>query len=306
MVDNTLKCGFVAIVGRPNVGKSTLLNHLLGKKLSITSRKPQTTRDRILGIKTTERLQIIYVDTPGIHQTNQQKALNRHLNKTALSATQDVDLIVWMVEAMSLNEGDKSVFETILKRRAPLFVVVNKVDKVTDKTELLPYLQRLEELVGKAPIFLVSAKQEKGLETFEQAVIEQLPISEYFYYPENSVTDKTERFLAAERIREKLTRLLGQELPYEVAVEIQTFKKQREDLLSIDAIIWVARDGQKGIVVGEGGERLKKVGQQARLELEPLFGIKIFLRLWVKVKRNWADDERALKSLGYRDNDNDE
>lgn len=294
----TQRTGFVAIVGRPNVGKSTLLNRILGQKLSITSRKPQTTRHQILGIKTEGDVQVVYVDTPGIHK-HQEKAINRYMNRAATTAVKDVDLIMMMIDRTRWTDEDDMVLETIKQQRAPVVLVVNKVDFINDKETLLPYLQKLSERHTFDQIVPVSAKTGHNVERLEQLIESYLPESPYFY-PEDQITDRSSRFLAAELVREKIMRQLGEELPYAMTVEIEEFKHDGR-LLEISALIMVERASQKRIVIGEGGSRLKQIGQDARKDMEILFDCKVMLNMWVKVKSNWSDDERALRSLGYDD-----
>ncbi|HBS41523.1 MAG TPA: GTPase Era [Oceanospirillales bacterium] len=290
------RTGFVAIVGRPNVGKSTLMNHILGQKLSITSRKPQTTRHQILGIKTEDDKQIIFVDTPGIHKIS-DKAINRYMNRAATTAVKDVDLIVMMVDRMRWTDEDEMVLQTIKQQRAPVILVVNKIDFIKEKEELLPYLQQLSEKHHFDQIIPLSAKTGSNLERLEQLIDSYLPESPYFY-PEDQITDRSSRFLAAELVREKIMRQLGDELPYSMTVEIEEFSHDGR-LIEISALILVERSSQKRIVIGEKGTRLKQIGQEARKDMEVMFDCKVMLNLWVKVKSNWSDDERALRSLGY-------
>lgn len=296
--DNAFRSGYVALIGRPNVGKSTLMNHLLGQKLSITSRKPQTTRHRILGIKTTESAQFIFVDTPGIHQGNKQ-ALHRYLNRAALSIIQDVNVIVFLVEALKWGEEDELALAQCEKATCPVILAVNKVDQIKDKDRLLPFIQEVSRRFAFAGVVPISAKQGTQLQELEHRIAEHLPVSEPLF-PEDQITDRSVRFLAAEIIREKLVRLLGDELPYATSVEIEKFDESAE-LVKIYAVIWVERDNQKAIVIGKNGAKLKRIGQEARIDLETLLETKVYLKTWVKVKRGWADDERALHQLGYRD-----
>jgi len=291
-------CGYIAIVGRPNVGKSTLLNKLLGQKISITAHKPQTTRHRILGIKTDEHAQIIYVDTPGIHG-NAKVALNRYMNRTATSSFNDVDAILFVVEASSWTEQDEFVLKKLSAVEAPVILVLNKLDTLKEKEKLLPQLEMLSNKMKFAQLIPVSARSGEGVEELENLVVALLPASDA-YFPEDQITDRSERFLAAEFIREKLMRSLGDEVPYGLTVEIERFEA-RDKLTTIHAIIWVARPGHKGIVIGKGGNLLKRIGEQARKDMEQVLDCKVFLQLWVKVKEGWADDERALRSLGYTD-----
>lgn len=298
MPDTPSYCGYVAIVGRPNVGKSTLLNHLMGFKLSITSRKPQTTRHNVLGILTEDQYQMIFVDTPGIH-SQQDKALNRYMNKAAGSAIRDVDVIVFVVDRQKWSDADQLVADRVFQQKIPVIIAVNKVDQVDKKDQLLPYLAQLSARFPDAEILPMAALHGQNLERLTSLIKERLPQAGFFY-PEDQVTDRSQRFIAAELIREKITRQLGEELPYEITVEIEEWR-QEEKVLHISALILVERDGQKKIIIGDGGQRLKKIGQQARKDMETLFETKVMLNLWVKVKAGWSDDERALKSLGYND-----
>ena len=292
------RCGYISIVGRPNVGKSTLLNHILQQKISITSRKPQTTRHNIIGIKTIEDAQFIYVDTPGLHKGG-ERAMNRYLNRAAATAMLDVDAIVFVIEALKWTDEDQQVLEKVRRCGTPVILAVNKVDQIKDKESLLPFLAGISEKMDFAEVIPLSALRGKNLEILEQTVKKYLPESTPFY-AEDQVTDRSERFLAAEIIREKLTRRLGQELPYGISVEVEQFSEEA-GLYRIHAVIWVERKGQKAIVIGKSGAMLKSIGKDARLDMEKLFDSKVFLELWVKVKEGWSDDERALRSLGYTD-----
>lgn len=300
MSDSPFRCGFVAIVGRPNVGKSTLMNAILGQKISITSHKPQTTRHRILGIKTTDAFQAVYVDTPGLH-ANARKAVNRYMNRAAASAIGDVDVVLFVVEAGRWTEEDDNVLEHVKRHAGPVALVINKIDELADKGELLSLLQDLAQRTGIDDVIPVSARHRNNVERVEAVVLSHLAEGDPIF-PEDQITDRSSRFLAAELVREKLMRNLGQELPYALTVETEQFKEET-DRLYIGALIWVERDSQKGIVIGKGGAMLKKVGQQARADMEKLFGQKVFLELWVKVKSGWSDDERLLRNLGYRDDE---
>ncbi|CDM41458.1 GTPase Era [Pseudomonas oleovorans] len=292
------RCGYVAIVGRPNVGKSTLLNHILGQKLAITSRKPQTTRHNMLGIKTEGNVQAVYVDTPGLHKHN-DKALNRYMNRSASSALKDVDVVVFVVDRTRWTDEDQLVLEKVRHVKCPILLAVNKADRLEDKSELLPHLNWLAEQLPQAEIVPISALQGQNLDTLEKLVGERLPESEHFY-PEDQITDRSSRFLAAELIREKIMRQLGAELPYQITVEIEEFKQEGR-ILHIHGLILVERDGQKKIIIGDKGERIKRIGADARKDMETMFDSKVMLNLWVKVKGGWSDDERALRSLGYLD-----
>ncbi|MBC8520000.1 MAG: GTPase Era [Gammaproteobacteria bacterium] len=292
------KSGVIAIVGRPNVGKSTLMNRILGEKLSITSRKPQTTRHRLLGIKTVGGSQFTYVDTPGIH-SNAETAMNRYLNRAAAGSMDNVDVVVFVVDGGKWSEEDDAVVELLKQQHCPLVAVVNKIDQIGDKEKLLPLIEQLSKKASFDAIVPLSALKGKGVDQLEDRLESLLPEGVHLY-DEDQITDRSERFLVAERIREKLTRQLGQELPYALTVEIEQFKESGK-LTDISAVIWVERSGQKGIVIGKKGARLRTVGKEAREELEELLGRKIFLQLWVKVRAGWSDDDRALHSLGYRE-----
>ncbi|MCG8609543.1 MAG: GTPase Era [Pseudomonadales bacterium] len=292
------RCGFVAIVGRPNVGKSTLLNRILGQKISITSKKPQTTRHQIVGIHTDGPVQTVFVDTPGIHK-EQEKAINRYMNRAASTAAKDVDVIVFLVSGTKWTEEDSMVLETVSKLKVPVILAVNKIDAVQNKGQLLPVLEKHATRMTFSDIIPISAQNGHNVEQLQALIANLLPESIH-YYPEDQITDRTERFLAAELVREKVMRQLGAEVPYSVTVEIEEFKAEG-NLLNVSALILVERDGQKKIVIGQKGEQLKIIGRDARLDMERIFDCKVMLNLWVKVKRGWADDERALRSLGYED-----
>lgn len=288
------KCGYVSIIGRPNVGKSTLLNHLIQQKVCITSRKPQTTRHQQLGIKTTESAQMIFVDTPGIHQAG-KNVLNRYMNQEAKRAIQGVDLLVMVVEAMKWREEDALVLKELAQTEIKVILVVNKIDRVKQKVELLPYLQKVSKEFGFHEIIPVSAKGTDNLDALENVLIQNLPDAD-FVFGEDEVTDKSSRFLVAEIIREKIIRQLGDELPYEMTVEIEKFD-HRGHIVHIEGLILVDRKSQKSIVIGVDGSRMKTIGSDARVDIETLLQCKVMLNLWVKVKAGWADSERALKSL---------
>jgi GTPase len=290
-------CGMIAIVGRPNVGKSTLLNSLLGQKVSITSRKPQTTRHRIMGIDTEEPYQAVYVDTPGLH-IEEKRAINRFMNRAAASSIGDVGLVLFLVEGTKWTDDDQMVLTKIQQNNVPCWLIVNKSDNVKDKETMLPHLRWLGEQHNFDRIMPISAKTGKNVEELRKLVQKQLPESE-FYFPEDYITDRSSRFMAAEIIREKLMRFTGDELPYSVTVEIEQFLQSDNGLLRINGLILVERDSQKSMVIGKNGQRLKTIGAEARKDMEKLFESKVFLELWVKVKSGWADDERALRSLGY-------
>ena len=294
------KCGFVAIIGRPNVGKSTLMNHILGQKISITSRKPQTTRHQVMGIHSEGDLQMIFVDTPGIHSGG-ERAINHYMNKAATTVLHDVDAIIFVVDALKWTEEDQRVLEMVKRQPNPVILVINKVDKIDDKNVLLPHIEALAAKHSFHDVFPVSALRGHNIDTLIKVAGALLP-NNIFFYPEDQLTNRTERFLAAEIVREKITRQLGDEVPYSTAVEIEQFGFE-ERVLHIHALILVERSGQKRIVIGDKGSRLKMIGQSARQDMENLFGAKVMLNLWVKVKGGWADDERALRSLGYDDQD---
>ncbi|GHA89337.1 GTPase Era [Modicisalibacter luteus] len=295
----TQTCGFVAIVGRPNVGKSTLMNRILGQKISITSRRPQTTRHQVMGIKTEGDAQFIYVDTPGMHiqSKDRNKAINRFMNQAATHALRDVDCVVFLVDRTRWTKEDDNVLDKLSHVEAPVILAVNKVDWVENKQELLPWLEQLQAKRTFAAILPISAKHGTNVPELETEVGKYLPESIH-YFPDDQVTDRSQRFLAAELVREKVMRQLGDELPYQMTVEIEEFRDEGR-IIHISALMLVERPGQKKILIGENGERIKKVGREARLDMEKAFGAKVMLNLWVKVKRGWSDDDRALKSLGY-------
>jgi GTP-binding protein Era len=290
------RCGYVALVGRPNVGKSTLMNRILGQKLSIVTAKPQTTRQRIAGIKTMQQGQIIYIDTPGIHLAA-RRALNRYMNRIAHASFHEVDLILFLIEAGRWTKQDEHVARALKSVSAPVLLVVNKIDLVPVKSRLLQFLEKEVKTDRFSEVFLIAAKSGSGVDVLEEKVMQALPFSRPFY-DEDQFTDRSERFLAAELIREQLMLRLHQEIPYSLTVEIEEFKR-KDGLLRIGALIWVERKRQKQIVIGKGGDVLKFVGTQARHALQELFDEKIFVRLWVKVSHDWTDSERALRQLGY-------
>ena len=295
-MDSVFRCGYIALVGRPNVGKSTLLNRILGQKISITSRRPQTTRHRVLGIKTHDSAQLIYVDTPGIHDYS-GRAMNRHMNRTASSALLDVDVVVFLVDGAKWTVDDDLVLAKLGSLDCPVILAVNKIDQLSNRDELLP---RLQELSGKRSfeqVIPISATRGENVTALEDAIEILLPQAPAMF-PEDQVTDRSVRFLAAERVREKLFRKLGRELPYGLTVEIESFRSEPA-ITHIHALIWVERKSQKTIVIGKQGRVLKEVGMEARKDIEALIDGKVNLKLWVKIKEGWADDERALRSLGY-------
>lgn len=292
-----LESAFVAIVGRPNVGKSTLLNRILGQKISITSRKPQTTRHRILGIETEGSRQIVYVDTPGLHQ-DEKRAINRLMNRAATSSLSGVDAVLFVVEAGKWTSDDALVLNKLKQLSTPIVVVVNKIDQVKDKATLLPYLEEFAQRHTFAEIIPVSAATGTQVETLREQVHKYARPGVH-HFPEDYVTDRSIRFMVAEIIREKLMRFTGDELPYSTTVEIEQYAKSPAGTTHIHGLILVEREGQKKMVIGARGQKLKTIGTEARHDIEQLIGGKVHLQLWVKVKSGWADDERALRSLGY-------
>lgn len=292
------RCGQVAIVGRPNVGKSTLLNRILGMKLAITSHKAQTTRHAILGIQTTPRGQVIFVDTPGIHQRG-EGALNRYLNRTARAVMSDVDLALLLVEAGRFSREDEQALRALAEAKTPVMAVVNKIDLLADKERLLPYLRELATRHPFVQLVPVSAKRGDQVDRLLELVIAALPEGDNIY-PEDQLTDRSERFLAGELLREQIMQRYGQELPYKTTVEIERFVEEEGRYL-INALVWVERDSQKAILIGRRGEAMKAAASQARQEMQKLFGCPVHLEVWVKVKKSWSSDEAALASLGYGD-----
>lgn len=290
------RSGYVALVGRPNVGKSTLMNAILGQKLSIVTAKPQTTRQRICGIKSHAGGQVVYVDTPGIHKVG-NKALNRYMNRIARASLVDVDLVLFLVEAGRWTAQDEAVAKSLAAGARPVYLVVNKIDRTSDKSELLSFLDKHARGDRFERVLLVSALNGDGVEDLEKAVDGALPFSRPFY-DEDQLTDRSERFLAAELIREQLMERLHKEIPYALTVEIETFQRTGK-LLRIGAVIWVERESQKKIVIGKGGQAIKQAASRARVSLEQFFDEKVFLETWVRVSRNWSDDERLLRKLGY-------
>lgn len=297
MNEHVFKSGYIAFVGRPNVGKSTLLNYLVGQKVSITSRRPQTTRHCILGIRTRADAQLIFVDTPGIHESD--KALNRYMMRAAQGALGYVDVAVFVVEAGFFGAEDERALALLRQFRRPVVLVINKVDKVQDKKTLIPFIEKMSLQYPFQDIVPVTAKQKKYIESLEAVLVRHLPAGSPFF-GEDEITDKPLRFMAAEFVREQIFRSLGQELPYAATVAIDEFKEE-ESLTRVQATIYVERPGQKGIIIGNNGQRLKQIGQGARQELEKLLNTKVYLGLWVKVKSDWSSDLNALRSLGYRE-----
>ena len=307
-IADDFRAGYVAIVGRPNVGKSTLMNHLLGQKLSITSRKPQTTRHRIHGILSNDEMQAVFVDTPGIHR-KEVRAINERMNKAAISALVDVDLVLFVVDSDQWRDDDLLTLQKLSDTNLTVVLVINKADTLKDKGSMLPLIETFNESFDFADIVPVSALKNQNLDRLQEVIASHLPIADPIYDSEQ-ITDRSERFLASEIIREKIMRSAGDEVPYDLTVQIDGFKdeaahtdpktgRRRKACTFIDATIYVERSGQKAIVIGDKGQRIKQVGMDARKDMEQLFDKKIMLTLWVKVKRGWSDDERALTSLGY-------
>ncbi len=294
--ENAFRCGYAAIVGRPNVGKSTLINMLIGQKISITSRKPQTTQRRLLGIKSQQGYQIIYVDTPGM-QSKYQDAINHYMRKEISTALLDVNVIILMVEALKWTDADDEILAAISNIDVPVIALINKIDKVKDRQKLLPYIKTLSERMRFTEILPVSASKKIALDKAEQLLVSLLPEGPP-EFSEDQLTDRSERFIVAEFIREKLIKKLGKELPYRVTVTIEKFSRDPRGA-EIDAVIWVESDSQKSIVIGKDGSVLKKTGEQARLDMQYLLDCPVFLRTWVKVKKNWSDDQLLMKQLGF-------
>lgn len=299
MSEQQTHCGFIAIVGRPNVGKSTLLNQLLGQKISITSRKPQTTRHRIMGIHTEGGWQAIYVDTPGLH-IEEKRAINRLMNRAASSSIGDVELIIFVVEGTHWTADDEMVLNKLKEEKTPVLLAINKVDNIADKSILLPHIQFLSQQMDFIDVVPLSAEQGNNVDTIASIVRNRLPVAEH-HFPEDYITDRSQRFMAAEIIREKLMRFLGAELPYSVTVEIERFVANERGGYDINGLILVEREGQKKMVIGNKGTKIKTIGIEARKDMQEMFESRVHLELWVKVKSGWADDERALRSLGYTD-----
>lgn len=289
-------CGFVTLVGRPNTGKSTLLNRIIGQKLSITSRKPQTTRNHLLGIKSGEDSQIIFIDTPGL-QKKPGNLFNRYMNREVFNALSNVDVVVHVAEALNWNEYDENVYKHISKLSVPVILVINKTDKIRNKQDLLPYIDELNRKGFYREIVPLAAKTGQNINVLEDTIKKLLPSGNPLF-PDDQVTDRNERYFAAEFIREKLTRSLGDELPYNISVTIDRFQAQQR-IIKISATIWVANEGQKKIVIGKNGAVLKQAGELSRKDMENMFGQKVFLETWVKIKDKWTDSTQALKQFGY-------
>jgi GTPase len=296
MSELAFHAGMVAIVGRPNVGKSTLVNALVGRKITIVSAKPQTTRHRILGVVNRPQSQLVLVDTPGLHEST-RRVMNQYMNRVAISSSRDADVVLFVIEALRFTEEDVWVWERVRGLKQPLFLVINKVDRVTPKGLLLPFIEEMTERVPASAVVPVSALERDNLERLADAVGARLPLAPPLFAP-GVLTDRDEPFHAAEVVREKLTLKLREELPYGINVQIERFADEGGRIL-INAVIWVERAGQKAIVIGQGGERLKEIGRLARIELNDLWQRSVHLELWVKVKENWADSEMALRQFGY-------
>ncbi|HAK52210.1 MAG TPA: GTPase Era [Gammaproteobacteria bacterium] len=292
------RCGYVAILGRPNVGKSTLLNRMLGQKVSITSKKPQTTRHQLLGIKTTKGCQVLYVDTPGIHG-EEPRAINRYMNRSALSVIRDMDVVLFMLDRTAWTSDDQKVADALSRFSGKLIIAMNKIDQLKKKNDLLPVLQGLQQTFSEAELIPVSAVTGENVAELESLISQHIPEGPFFF-PDDQITDKSERFMVAETVREKLTRQLGEEIPYVLTIQVDRFEAG-DKVTEIDVTIFVEKDGQKAILIGKKGERLKQIGIDARRDIEELLGTKVMLTTWVKVKSGWSDDDRALKSLGYTD-----
>lgn len=292
--------GYVSIIGRPNVGKSTLMNRLIGQKISITSSKPQTTRHAITGIYTDHYCQAIFIDTPGLHKA-EHSALNRHLNKTATSSLEMADVILFMVEALKFTPDDELALKRLKYIEKPVILVVNKVDHIKNKEELFPFLSEMMSKHQFVECLPISALDDKQMKLVVKSLTHYLP-EQAFLFSEDEITTASSSFLASEVLREKLTRRLNQELPYALTVEIESFEEEAE-LIRINAVVWVERETQKGIVIGKNGTTLKEASTQARQDLEKLYDKKVFLKAFVKVRQGWSDDERSLNALGYMGTD---
>ena len=305
MSEPAFRAGTVAVIGRPNVGKSTLVNALVGAKVSITSNRPQTTRHRLLGIATFPHGQLLLVDTPGLHREQSRhggKAMHRAMNRAARGALEGVDAAMLVIEAGRWDDGDTLAYDAMREAKVPVVLVVNQVDRTKDKAKLLPFLAEVSKDRDFASVHPVSALKRSGLEPLVESVLKLLP-EQPALYAEDEITDKSQRFLAGELLREQLMRQLGAELPYATTVEIERFEEEPSEksgaMYRIGAVIWVERDGQKAIVIGKAGARLKEISTKARLSMEALFGCKVFLETWVRVREGWSDDEAALKAFGY-------
>jgi GTP-binding protein Era len=290
------RSGYVSIIGRPNVGKSTLLNSILGEKIAIVTQKPQTTRNRVIGIKTLSDAQIIFMDTPGIHRPKHM--LGETMVRTAMEALNEVDVILFMTEPHQPEAGDKAVIELLKKVRSPVFLLINKIDTIR-KQELLPLIEHFRGIYDFNEIVPISAMKKDGIDLLMEKVRDYLPQGPK-YYPDDLITDQLERFMVAEIVREKIMERTEEELPYSVAVEVAGWNEREDGLISISCNIYVERDGQKAIIIGKRGAMLKSIGSAARIDIEKLLNTRVFLELWVKVRRNWRNDARLLKDLGYK------
>ena len=295
--NNTKKTGMVSLIGKTNVGKSTLLNQLVEQKVSITSRKPQTTRQRLLGIKTEGSNQIIYVDTPGFHQGH-KRALNKFMNKTALSSIAGVDIVLFVVDALNFSQTDEHLLSQVSNKDNQVMLVINKIDKVAKKEKLIPFVEEVTKLFPFSEVIPISALKRKNIDILEKEITKRLPVGAHLY-PEDQIADSSERFLTSEIIREKCISRVGDEIPYRLSVVIDSFKEE-DKLITIDGTIYIEKSSQKGIVIGEQGKRLKAIGTAARKDLERMLGNKVMLRLWVKVKKDWTNDRRSLNFMGYK------
>ena len=293
---NKTYCGYISIIGKPNVGKSTILNHILGKKISITSRKSQTTRNNILGIKTENDKQMIFADTPGMH-IKSPKVMNKVLNRSAESLIEDSDIILFVVQRLTLDDEDLSVLKKLKEANSKVICVVNKVDQISDKNKLLPMIGRLAEEYSFLDIIPISAINNEGVKELVNLIKKYLPENDHIYGEEDIQNSHKDIFMISELIREKIIRMLGDELPHDTFVQVELLEDE-DEIIKIHAVIYVVRDSQKQIVIGKGGGTLKKIGQQARLELEDYFKKKVFLKTWVKVKKNWNTDSDYIQSLG--------
>ena len=293
----TKKTGMVSLIGKTNVGKSTLLNQLVEQKVSITSRKPQTTRQRLLGIKTEGSNQIIYVDTPGFHQGH-KRALNKFMNKTALSSIEGVDIVLFVVDALNFSLTDEHLLSQVSTKDNQVMLVINKIDKVAKKEKLIPFVEEVIKLFPFSEVIPISALKRKNIDILEKEITKRLPVGAHLY-PEDQIAGSSERFLASEIIREKCISRVGDEIPYRLSVVIDNFK-EKDKLITIDGTIYIEKSSQKGIVIGEQGKRLKAIGTAARKDLERMLGNKVMLRLWVKVKKDWTNDRSALNFMGYK------
>lgn len=287
----------VSLIGKTNVGKSTLLNQLVEQKVSITSRKPQTTRQRLLGIKTEGSNQIIYVDTPGFHQGH-KRALNKFMNKTALSSIEGVDIVLFVVDALNFSLTDEHLLNRVPTKDNQVMLVINKIDKVAKKEKLMPFVEEVIKLFPFSEVIPISALKRKNIDILEKEITKRLPVGAHLY-PEDQIAGSSERFLASEIIREKCISRVGDEIPYRLSVVIDSFKEE-DKLITIDGTIYIEKESQKGIVIGEQGKRLKAIGTAARKELEGMLDNKVMLRLWVKVKKDWTNDLSALNFMGYK------